>query len=114
MDRRLQHHRDLRRRGAWGSRSSCSWIADGKDIVYHGSSSQLFAVPVRERNGGLELGSARPLVKLESPPAFTAFNNAKWTAAPDQGRFLVHTRGATPRALVDLVLDWTSGLKRDR
>jgi len=91
-----------------------SWSADGKEIVYHGSSAQLFAVPVRERGGGLELGAARPLLKLQSPPSFSPYNSVEWTAPPDHGRFLVRVRGATPRALVDLVLDWPAGLKRGR
>jgi len=91
-----------------------SWSADGKEILYHGSSAQLIAVPVREKDGGLELGAARPLFKLPAPPSFSPYNSVEWTAAPDHGRFLVRVRGATPRALVDLVLNWPSGLERGR
>jgi eukaryotic-like serine/threonine-protein kinase len=93
---------------------SASWSADGKEIVYHGSSAQLFAVAVRERDGGLELGTARPLLKLQSPPTYSPYSSVEWTAPPDHGRFLVRVRGATPRALVDLVLNWPSGLERGR
>jgi len=94
--------------------SYASWSADGKEIVYHGVSGQLLAVAVTERDGGLEIGAARPLFKLQSSPSLSIFGAVDWGAAPDHKRFLVRTRDQTTVPLVDLVLHWPAALKRVR
>jgi Tol biopolymer transport system component len=85
------------------------WSKDGKEIVYHGFSGQIWAVEVAAREDALEIGAPKSLFKIAIPPKSTGpdiFPTA------DHQRFLLIDRGMKPNTLLNLVVNWTAATKR--
>jgi eukaryotic-like serine/threonine-protein kinase len=82
------------------------WRADGKEIVYHGFSGQIWAVEVALRADSVELGVPKPLFKLPIPPKA---GGPDIYPTADHQRFLYLDRG-NPKAsaLLNLVVNWTA------
>jgi Tol biopolymer transport system component len=83
------------------------WSADGKEIVYHGFSGEIFAVEVDLRADSIELGVPKPLFKIPIPPKP---GGPDIFPTVDHKRFLYLDRGSPKAsALLNLVLNWTAG-----
>ncbi len=85
------------------------WSKDGKEIVYHGFSGQVWAVEVAAREESIEIGTPKPLFKLPGPPRAAGHD---FSSTADHQRFLVLDRGQKANALLNLVVNWTAAAKR--
>ena len=84
------------------------WSADGKEILYHDMTGVVRAVPVEARGQSLEVGASHPIMRVVGPsPAAPSF-----CPTADHQRLLVVGEGQKPNALLDLVLNWPSLLRR--
>ena len=84
------------------------WSADGKEIVYHGYSGQVWAVEVSAKADSLEVGAPKPLFKLPGPPRNSG---ADFYPTSDHQRFLVLDRGEKANTHLNLVFNWTAAKK---
>jgi Tol biopolymer transport system component/predicted Ser/Thr protein kinase len=85
------------------------WSVDGKEVIYHGFSGQVWAVEVAAKGDSVEIGAPKPLFKLASGPRP---DGADFYPTADHQRFLVLDRGQKPNALVNLVLNWPAAARR--
>lgn len=85
------------------------WSKDGKEIIYHGFSGQIWAVDVAERADSLDIGAPKPLFKISVAPKG---NGAEIYPTSDHRRFLALDHGQKTNALLNLVVNWTAAAKR--
>ncbi len=85
------------------------WSADGKEIVYHGYSGQVWAVEIAAKGDSVEMGAPKPLFKLAGPPRPSG---AEFFPTADHQRFLILDHGQKANALLNLVVNWTAAAKR--
>ncbi len=85
------------------------WSKDGKEILYHGFSGQIWAVEVVERADSLDIGAPKPLFKLAVAPKASG---AEIYPTSDHQRFLALDHGQKATALLNLVVNWTAAAKR--
>jgi Tol biopolymer transport system component/predicted Ser/Thr protein kinase len=85
------------------------WSADGKEIVYHGFSGQLWAVEVSAKGDSVEIGAPKSLFKLAGPPRPSG---VEFFPTSDHQRFLVLDRGQKANTLVNLVVNWPAAARR--
>jgi Tol biopolymer transport system component/predicted Ser/Thr protein kinase len=85
------------------------WSADGKEILYHGFSGQIWAVEVAARMDSIEIGVPKPLFKVPVPPKA---GGPDIYPTADHQSFLYLDRGQKPSALMNLVLNWPVAVKR--
>ena len=85
------------------------WSKDGREIVYHGFSGQLWAVEIAARGDSVEIGAPKPLFKLASSPIASG---TQFCPTWDHQRFLVLDRGQKPHALVNLVVNWIAASRK--
>ncbi|HYB53579.1 MAG TPA: protein kinase [Thermoanaerobaculia bacterium] len=83
------------------------WSADGQEILYQRQDGTLHAVAVGARGETLDLGQAQALFHVSGP--LTA-GSTFWPTA-DHRRILAVSGGQEPAALLDLVVNWTAGLR---
>jgi Tol biopolymer transport system component len=81
------------------------WSKDGKEILYHGFSGQIWAVEVAERADSLDIGAPKPLFKISVPPKP---NGAEISPTTDHQRFLVLDHGQKPNTLLNMVVNWNA------
>ena len=81
------------------------WSKDGKEIVYHGFSGQIWAVEVSEKADSLEIGAPKPLFRISSTPKP---NGAEIFPTLDHQRFLVIDHGQRANSLLNLFVNWNS------
>ncbi len=85
------------------------WSKDGKEIIYHGFSGQIWAVDVAEHADSLDIGAPKPLFKISVAPKG---NGAEIYPTSDHRRFLALDHGQKTSALLNLVVNWTAAAKR--
>ncbi len=85
------------------------WSQDGKEVIYHAFSGQIWAVEVAERADSLDIGSPKPLFKLAVAPKASG---AEIYPTSDHKRFLVLDHGQKASALLNLIVNWTATAKR--
>jgi eukaryotic-like serine/threonine-protein kinase len=81
------------------------WSRDGKEIIYHGFSGQIYAVGVTEKADTLDIGAPKPLFKISVAPKG---NGAEIFPTADHQRFLTLDHGQKPNALLNLVVNWNA------
>jgi hypothetical protein len=81
------------------------WRRDGKELYYLALNGRLMAVAVRSTATTFEPGVAVPLFETRTR------GYAPYDVAPD-GRFLINTVDTASSALITVVLNWMSGLKK--
>jgi len=88
------------------------WRADGKELFYVGLDDTFFVVPIKGVGAGLEVGLPVKLFQHRLAGK-DGRNRNSWVVTRDGQRFLVNapieegnTRG------IQVVLNWTSGLKK--
>ena len=88
-----------------------AWRRDGKELFYIDSAKKMMAVDVRGEGPTFEVGTPKALFDLRVP----SFNSAQaqFAVTPDGQKFLVaNTAGEITSAPINVVLNWTAGLKR--
>jgi eukaryotic-like serine/threonine-protein kinase len=83
------------------------WRRDGKEIFYI-SQNKLTAAAVRTEGGRVEVGAVTPLFDL---PGHSYFG-WDYDVSPDGQRFLVIAHEQAASAPINLVVNWTAGLKK--
>jgi len=88
------------------------WRRDGKELFFVSLGNKLMAVPVREENNTLDIGSPEPLFQINPPDS----QYAGWIydVTPDGKRFIVVTRLPEPPSAepITLVVNWPELLKK--
>jgi Tol biopolymer transport system component/DNA-binding winged helix-turn-helix (wHTH) protein len=88
------------------------WRRDGKELFFVSLGNKLMAVPVREENNTLDIGSPEPLFQINPPDS----QYAGWIydVTPDGKRFIVATRLPEPPSAepITLVVNWPELLKK--
>ena len=88
------------------------WRRDGKELFFVSLGNKLMAVPVREENNTLDIGSPEPLFQINPPDS----QYAGWIydVTPDGKRFIVATRLPEPPSAepITLVVNWPGLLKK--
>lgn len=83
------------------------WRDDGREIFYVGADNVLMAAEVTGRGAGLEVGAVRPLFELRPTPGGYGYD-----VGADGQRFLVRVPVQTNSEAIDVVLNWTAGLRK--
>jgi eukaryotic-like serine/threonine-protein kinase len=82
------------------------WRRDGKEIFYVAANNVVMAAEVNGQGAAFEVGAARPLFEIPSSPGYG------YDVAEDGQRFLVNVPAdRTSRAPLDVIVNWTAGLK---
>jgi Tol biopolymer transport system component len=85
------------------------WSRDGHELFFLRPDNTVMTAPIAEKDSSVEVGTVKPLFKLNSPPGiFAAF-----VVTPDDSRFLATSSvgGASGEPLT-LVVNWMAGLKK--
>jgi|GEM_PF-281928 len=85
------------------------WKRDGKELFYISTDSQLMAVPVKTGNA-FEAGTPIPLFRVATHRK--EYEVAPYDVAPDGQRFIVNSLSGAPALPINVVINWTSELKR--
>jgi Tol biopolymer transport system component len=85
------------------------WSADGKEIVSHAYTGQVWAVEVAEKADSLEIGAPKPLFKLPGPPRPSGTD---FFPTADHQRFLILDHGQKANTLLNLVVNWPAAARR--
>jgi serine/threonine protein kinase len=82
------------------------WSADGKEILYHGYSGQIWAVDITVRGDSIEPGIPKTLFKIPVPPKP---GGPDIYPTADHQRFLYLDRGnEKSSSILNLVVNWTA------
>jgi Tol biopolymer transport system component len=87
--------------------SQPKWSRDGKELYYANDISRvLSAVPVKEANGALQFGAARPLVTTPATQQFI------YDVSPDGKKILLNVVSQQVNQSVTVITNFTAGLKK--
>ncbi|HBY59107.1 MAG TPA: hypothetical protein DEH78_04755, partial [Solibacterales bacterium] len=101
---------DERRQISTDGGTTPHWRKDGREIVYHSSSSTLMSVPVKPGPGTLETGSPTPLFSTNS--GGNGFVEL-WTMTGDASRFYVLTPIQSQSEFpTTVVTNWLAGVRK--
>jgi Tol biopolymer transport system component len=84
------------------------WRRDGKEIFFI-SKDKLIAASISTVGGRVEVGAVTPLFDLPSPHSFYGWD---YDVSPDGQRFFVIAKEQAASAPINLVVNWTAGLKK--
>ena len=82
------------------------WSGDGKELYYVDNTNSLYAVPVTENAGALQLGPPQILVKnwtVVSP---------FYDVSPDSKKILLDRLSQEVNQSITVITNWTAGLKK--
>jgi serine/threonine protein kinase/Tol biopolymer transport system component len=83
------------------------WSRDGRELYYaNGTSRTVFAVPVKEANTALQLGTAQPLVTNGATQQFF------YDVSPDGKKILLNMASQQVSQSVTVITNFTAGLKK--
>jgi Tol biopolymer transport system component len=90
------------------------WRGDGKELYFISPDRTLMSVAVAESADGrsLEIGKPTPLFQTSIAFGFTNNSGFQYAVTPDGQRFLVNTSQDTKASSINVVVNWTEGLKR--
>ena len=84
------------------------WALNGKAILYERGDGTIVKVPFAVRGNNVEVGAGQPYL-IAHPRATTYYNS--WEVAGD-GRILANTDIGETTHAINLVVNWTSGMKK--
>jgi len=87
---------------------SVRWFPDGKALLYEKTDGTIMKAPFVARGKSAEIGVPQPYVKAQ--PRTTTYGNS-WDIASD-GRLLVNTDIGETIHAINVVVNWTAGLKK--
>jgi serine/threonine protein kinase/Tol biopolymer transport system component len=85
------------------------WNRDGRELFYISTDSQLMAVPIKTSNA-FDAGTPVPLFRVATHRK--EYEVAPYDVAPDGQRFIVNSLTGAPALPINVVINWTSELKR--
>ncbi len=97
--------------GKWqistGGGNQGQWNPDGTEIFYIAPDDQFMVAPVSPGDSTFQVGSVRPLTKLQSQAL-----GRKYSVSPDGQKFLMNITGEIGTiSPITLVVNWTEDLK---
>ena len=87
---------------------SVHWFPNGQALLYEKMDGTLVKVPFAAHGKNVEIGAAQPYVNAR--PRVTTYG-AAWDIAPD-GRVITNTDVGKSTHAINVVVNWTAGLKK--
>jgi len=84
------------------------WLPNGQSLLYERGDGTIVKVPFSAHGKNAEIGASRPYVNAR-PRATTYYNS--WDVATD-GRVIVNKDIGESTHTIDVVVNWTAGLKK--
>jgi Tol biopolymer transport system component len=85
------------------------WSRDGRELFFLQRDNTVMAAPIAAKDASVEVGTVKPLFKLNSPPGLFG----EFVVSPDNSRFLATASGGTDSTTpLTLVVNWMAGMKK--